>query len=99
MIRSSRGERPPFFSGGARSSSSARSSSRSRSLIAALVLETDKSGGGATRRDRPAQRWAAPAEHQTKRHGQGDGAEAVVKRWKRAAADGRQEIETFDPRG
>src|SRR6185437_13084395 len=44
MMRSSRGERPPFFSGCANSSSSERSSSRSRSLIASLVLETDKGG-------------------------------------------------------
>src|SRR5437016_4870284 len=42
MMRSSRGERPPFFSGGANSSSSERSSSRSRSVIAPLVLEADK---------------------------------------------------------
>src|SRR5271157_2862307 len=42
MIRSSRGGRPPFFSGCAKSSSSERNSSRSRSLIAALVLETNE---------------------------------------------------------
>jgi hypothetical protein len=55
----------------------------------------------AAQRDEAARliRWAGPAEHQTKRYGQGDGAEAVVEHWKRAAADGRQEIEAFDPRG
>src|SRR5665213_1104738 len=45
MMRSSRGERPPFFSGWAKSSSSARSSSRSMSVISSLVLEADKGGG------------------------------------------------------
>src|SRR4051812_6914138 len=44
MMRSSRADRPPFFSGLAKSSSSARSSSRSRSVIAALVLEAHKRG-------------------------------------------------------
>src|SRR5580704_6183500 len=44
MIRSSRGERPPFFSGWAKSSSSERSSSRSRSLITPLILEANKGG-------------------------------------------------------
>src|SRR5579864_5108203 len=44
MTRSSRGERPPFFSGWAKPSSSARSSSRSRSLIATLILVADKGG-------------------------------------------------------
>src|SRR6266851_10193021 len=38
MIRSSRGERPFFFSGSAKSSSSERSSSRSTSLITTLIL-------------------------------------------------------------
>src|SRR5712664_2334004 len=42
IMRSSRGERPPFFSGCAKSSSSERSSSRSRSLIASLILEANK---------------------------------------------------------
>src|SRR3546814_17220926 len=45
MMRSSRGPRPTFFSGWAKSASSSRSSSRSRSLIAALILEADESGG------------------------------------------------------
>src|SRR5262245_61999259 len=44
MMRSSRGGRPPFFSGGANSLSSSRSSSRSGSLIAALILEPYKCG-------------------------------------------------------
>src|ERR1700681_4904148 len=45
MMRSSRGERPSFFSGSAKSSSSERSSSRSMSLIATLILVADKGGG------------------------------------------------------
>src|ERR1019366_5493660 len=45
MKRSSRGERPPFFSGSAKSSSSSRSLSRSKSLIATLILVADKRGG------------------------------------------------------
>src|SRR6266849_6233769 len=44
MMRSSRAERPPLFSGWAKASSSSRSSSRSMSLIAPLVLEADKGG-------------------------------------------------------
>src|SRR6266699_6834778 len=51
MMRSSRGERPPFFSGFAKSSSSERSSSRARSLIAVLILEANK--GGRTLRHPP----------------------------------------------
>src|SRR5450759_1967115 len=45
MMRSSRGERPPFLSGCAKSASSERSSSRSMSLIATLILVADKGGG------------------------------------------------------
>src|SRR5258706_7005879 len=45
MIRSSRAERPPLFSGWAKSSSSARSSSRSISPITHVVLEAYKGGG------------------------------------------------------
>src|SRR4051812_13107282 len=42
IIRSSRAERPPFFSGWANSASSSRKSSRSRSLIAPLILKPDE---------------------------------------------------------
>src|SRR5258708_26572386 len=45
MMRSSRGERPPFFCGSAKSSSSSRSLSRSISLIATLILVAYKGGG------------------------------------------------------
>src|SRR5271165_7332657 len=45
MMRSSRGGRPPDFSGGANSSSSALSSSRSTSLIATLFLEAHEGCG------------------------------------------------------
>src|SRR6202158_4896519 len=45
MMRSSRGERPSFVSGSAKSSSSERSSSRSVSLIATLILVADKGRG------------------------------------------------------
>src|ERR1035437_8904762 len=43
-MRSSRGERPPFSFGSAKSSSSERSSSRSMSLITTLILVADKGG-------------------------------------------------------
>src|SRR5579884_742412 len=44
IMRSSRAERPPFFSGCAKASSSARSSSRSSSLIASFILEAHERG-------------------------------------------------------
>ena len=70
---------------------------RSRSPIARrseeLGAEAVRRGGGvaadgcgATRRDRPAQRWAGPAEHQTQWHGQGDRARSRPRRLRASRA-------------